>query len=242
MKTADFLLEIGCEEIPAWMIERACHDLKAIFEKHLSAHALLDPSLQGTRGVETFGAPRRLVAVVRGVKLRQEDRVEEVLGPPKSVAFDSVGAPTRAAESFAQKQSVAVGKLQIVSTPKGEYLAVRKTILGRPAMGILSEALPRMILEIPWPKSMHWVGMSGPRFIRPIRWMVALLAGKVVPFEIAGVKSASNSVGHRFLGKPRVTISGPKDYAAKLKQNGVMVYPADRRKKIESEIQSLTKK
>lgn len=237
MTTADFLLEIGCEEIPAWMIARACTDLKVILEKHFAAHALLEKG-----SVETFGAPRRLVAVVRGVMLRQEDRVEEVLGPPKSVAFDSVGVPTRAAESFAQKQGVAVAKLQIVATPKGDYLAVRKKILGRPAAHILAEALPRAILEIPWPKAMHWVGMSGPRFIRPIRWLVALLGGKVVPFEIAGVKSGADSAGHRFLGRARVRVRGAKDYASKLKANRVMVSPADRHRKIEAEIHAITKK
>jgi len=237
MKTVGFLLEIGCEEIPASMIERACHDLRAILEKHLSAHALLEKG-----SVRTFGAPRRLVAMVEGVRLRQEDRVEEILGPPKSVAFDAVGTPTRAAESFAQKQGVAVGKLSVVATPKGDYLAIKKTILGRTAMAILSEAVPRIILEIPWPKTMHWVGMGGPRFIRPIRWVVALLDGKVVPFEIAGVDSGADSAGHRFLGKSKVRVTGAKDYAKRLKQNGVMTLPAERRKKIENEIAALTKK
>jgi len=237
MKPVDFLLEIGCEEIPAWMIERACQDLRAILEKHLSAHALLEKGC-----VETFGAPRRLVAVVRGVKQRQEDRVEEILGPPKSVAFDAVGVPTRAAESFAQKQGVPVAKLVVVPTPKGDYLSVKRTILGRTALAILSEALPRAIFEIPWPKAMHWVGIGGPRFIRPIRWVVALLNGKVVPFEIAGVRSGAYSSGHRFLGKPRIPISGPKNYAAQLKKNGVMVFPAERRKKIESELNRMVKR
>ena len=217
MKSVDFLLEIGAEEIPAGMLERACHDLKAILEKHFTAHALLEKPAAGKESVTAFGAPRRLVAVVHGVKLRQEDRVEEVLGPPKSVAFDSVGAPTRAAESFAQKQGVPVAKLQMVPTAKGEYLAVTKTIPGRAAMTILAEALPRIILEIPWPKTMHWVGITGPRFIRPIRWLVALLDGKVVPFEIAGVTSGAYSAGHRFLGKSRVAVRGPKDFAVNLK-------------------------
>lgn len=241
MKPVDFLLEIGAEEIPAWMIERACHDLKGILEKHFSAHALLEKLPAGKENVEAFGAPRRLVAVVRGVQLRQEDRVEEVLGPPKSVGFDAVGAPTRAAESFAQKQGVPVAKLQVLPTPKGDYLAIRRTIPGRAAMAILSEALPRMILEIPWPKTMHWVGMSGPRFIRPIRWLLALLDGRVVPFEIAGVKSGAASAGHRFLGKPKVAVHGPKDFASRLKKSGVLVYPGDRRKKIEAEMQAMTR-
>ncbi len=237
MKTADFLLEIGCEEIPAWMIERACHDLRALMEKHLTAHALLEKG-----SIETFGAPRRLAAIVKGVRLRQEDRSEEILGPPKAVAFDAVGTPTRAAESFAQKQGVAIGKLSVASTPKGEYLAVQKNIPGRAAAAILSEALPRLILEIPWPKSMHWAGVSGPRFIRPIRWVVALLDGKVVSFEIAGVNSGSQTRGHRFLGKPKISVRGPGDYSTALKRNGVIVHPQERLKKIEKEMAALTRK
>jgi glycyl-tRNA synthetase beta chain len=242
MKPVDLLLEIGVEEIPAWMIERACHDLKAILEKHLGAYALLEKLPGGKENVEALGAPRRLVAVARGVRPRQEDRLEEILGPPRSVAFDSVGAPTRAAESFAQKQGVPVARLLMVSTPKGECLAVKKSIPGRPALAILSEALPRVIQEIPWPRSMHWVGISGPRFIRPIRWIVALLGGKVVPFEIAGVKSGATSAGHRFLGKSRIAVRGPQDFAARLEKNGVLVHPAERRKKIEREVAALTRK
>ncbi len=158
------------------------------------------------------------------------------------MAFDSVGKSTRAAESFAQKQGVTVAKLQIVNSPKGEVLAVLRNIPGRAAMAILAEAMPRAILEIPWPKSMHWMGLSGPRFIRPIRWVVALLDGKVVPFEIAGVKSGAASVGHRFIGKARVAVKGPGDYAAQLKRNGVLVQPGERRRKIENEIAALAKK
>jgi glycyl-tRNA synthetase beta chain len=233
--TGDFLFEIGCEELPAGMIAKASNELKAILEKYFSTNGLLAPN----GSIETFGGPRRLAAIARRVRLRQEDVVREVTGPPKSVAYDSVGEPTRAAMSFAEKQGIPVSKLAIVNTPKGEYLSATQVIEGRPAGKILSEILPQIIQEIGWPRSMYWTGAHGPRFIRPIRWIVALLAGKVVPFSFAGVAAGNRTDGHRFLGKRNIPLSGPNDYESKLKKNFVIVRPEERRKKIESEIRSL---
>ena len=125
---ADFLLEVGCEEIPAGMIARAAEELQVTLEKFLSTEGLIESG-----SVEVFGAPRRLVALARGMKLRQEDVTREVTGPPKSVALDNVGQPTRAAESFAAKQGVPVGKLYLVTTSKGEYLAAKQVVKGRSA-------------------------------------------------------------------------------------------------------------
>ena len=235
----DFLLEIGCEEIPAGMIAKACKELKAILAKHLSAARLVDePTIQ--ESIETFGAPRRLVAIVRGMRLRQEDVTREVTGPPKSVAYDNMGEPTRAAMSFAEKQGIAVSKLSIVNTPKGEYIAAKQVVIGKPAAQILASVLPEAIQEISWPRSMYWTGAHGPRFIRPIRWIVALLDGKVVPFSFAGVAAGNRTDGHRFLGKQGVPVSGPRDYEAKLKKNFVLCRPDARRKKIEAEIRTIT--
>src|SRR5580704_9497766 len=135
----DFLFEIGCEELPAGMIAKASSELKAILDKYFSTNGLLD--LSGT--IETFGGPRRLAAIARRVRLRQEDAVREVTGPPKSIAYDNVGEPTRAAMSFAEKQGIPVSKLAIVNTPKGEYIAAKQTIIGRPAADILKENLPQ---------------------------------------------------------------------------------------------------
>src|SRR3972149_4049140 len=164
------------------MIRKAAEELKVILEKHLGTHGL-----QGTDSVEAFGAPRRLVARVRGVLLRQADVEREVTGPPKAVAYDNVGKPTRAAESFAGKQGVPVGKLYLVATPRGEYVAAKRVTHGRPAKQILPEILPEAILEISWPRSMYWTGIDGPRFIRPIRWIVALLGRHPIRFSLAGV-------------------------------------------------------
>lgn len=234
---AEFLLEIGCEEIPAGMLQRAANELKVILEKHLSANHLLDNSV-----VETFGGPRRLVAAVESLRLRQADVVREVTGPPKAIAFDTVGAPTRAAESFAAKQGIKVAELCIVATAKGDYVAAKQVVKGRPAADILREILPRVIAEIPWPRSMYWTSAEGPRFIRPVRWIVALLGGHTLAFTFGEVASGNASSGHRFLGQARVRVTGRKDYHARLRASFVLADPAERRRKIEREIHALLRK
>jgi glycyl-tRNA synthetase beta chain len=237
----DLLFEVGCEEIPAGMIAKACGELRALLEKYFLANALVD---EGEResSIETFGAPRRLVAIAKRLRLQQEDVVREITGPPKAIAFDSVGEPTRAAMSFAEKQGLPVSKLTIIQTPKGEYLAAKQAVAGKPAVEILSSVLPQVIREISWPRSMHWTGIGKARFIRPVRWIVALLDGKVVPFCFANVSAGDHTVGHRFLGSSRITLQGPQDYEPKLKENFVLCRPEVRLKKIEAEIRAITAK
>ena len=237
-RRGDFLFEIGCEEIPAGMIVKACAELKALLEKCFVAHSLIEEG--STRSsIETFGAPRRLTAIARNVRLKQEDLVREITGPPKAVAYDAVGEPTRAAMSFAEKQGIPVSKLSIIQTPKGEYLAAKQEVKGKPASEILTTVLPQVVQEISWPRSMYWTGLGKQRFIRPIRWIVALLDGKVVPFSFADVASDAITEGHRFLGSAHVALKGPQDYEAKLKKNFVLARPEARLKKIEAEMRAI---
>src|SRR5712691_3294387 len=158
-KRVELLFEVGCEEIPAGMLPKAEEELRANIEKLLTADNLVEGVL-----VETFSAPRRLTAWVRGLLAKQADVEMEVIGPPKAVAYDSVGAPTRAALSFAEKQRVHVNDLYLVQTPKGEYLACKQTKPGRTAEQILTAVLPRAVHDLTWPRSMTWTGLEGPRF------------------------------------------------------------------------------
>jgi glycyl-tRNA synthetase beta chain len=231
--TADFLLEIGCEEIPAGMLARAGNEFKVILEKYISTF-----KLDTGAPWEVLVAPRRIAALCPAIRLRQPDEVREVTGPPKSVAYDEHGHPTRAAVSFAAKQGVGVSDLFLVQTSRGEYIAARQHIRGREARELLAETLPRAIAEIPWPRSMYWQGADGPRFIRPIRWIVALLGGKVIPFRIGEVAAGRESSGHRFLGKRRIPIRSARDYRPKLRKHFVLVDPAERKKKIERELRA----
>src|SRR5262249_32462840 len=132
--------------------------------------------------------PRRIALIVDDVLTRQSDAEELVMGPPKAAAFKD-GQPTGAALGFAKKNNVDPSALHIESTPKGEYVAVRKSVAGRAAKEILAAQLPELIIKIYFPKTMYWTGKTGPRFIRPIRWIVAALGEELIPFELAGVET-----------------------------------------------------
>src|SRR5437016_10565561 len=201
-KRVELLFEVGCEEIPAGMLPKAEEELRAGIEKLLTAENLWDGV-----SVETFSAPRRLTAWVQGLRAKQADAETEVTGPPKSVAYDSVGAPTRAAQSFAEKQRVHVTDLYLVQTPKGEYLAAKQVKLGRTAEQILTGILPRAVHDLTWPRSMTWTALHGARFIRPIRWIVAVLDGKSLQVSVAGIAAGRTRRGHRFLCSSYVNVS-----------------------------------
>src|SRR5689334_13101187 len=231
---AELFLEIGCEEIPAGMIPGATKELQAILNKYLTIERLADGA-----EVVTFGAPRRLVAACTRVRLKQEDVQREIVGPPKSAAFDAQNAPTRVAEGFAAKHGVPVENLFIVSTPRGEYVAAKQLTPGRTAAERLAEIVPRAIAQIPWPKTMYWTGAAGLRFIRPIRWVVALLGGRALRLEVGGVSAGTATAGHRFLGKSSIPVSGHDDYLAKLATNYVLALPQKRQEKVEAELSKL---
>jgi glycyl-tRNA synthetase beta chain len=236
-KRVELIFEIGCEEIPAGMLPKAEEELRANIEKLLAAENLSEGVT-----VETFSAPRRLTAWVRGLLAKQADVESELTGPPKSVAYDSVGAPTRAALSFAEKQRVHVNDLYLVQTPKGEYLAAKQIKLGRTAEPILTAILPRAVHDLTWPRSMTWTGLDGARFIRPVRWVVAVLDGKPMKFSAAGIPAGDTTRGHRFMGASSIRVKDFADYEKKLQSNGVIIRPVRRQEKITKELANLAKK
>ena len=233
----ELLFEIGCEEIPAGMLPKAEEDLRLNLEKLLAAE-----NLSRDATVETFSAPRRLTAWVRGLPSKQADVELEVTGPPKSVAYDAVGAPTRAALSFADKQHVHVNSLYLVPTAKGEYLAAKQIKVGRTTEQILAAALPRAVHDLTWPRSMTWTGLAGPRFIRPIRWLVAVLDGKPLKLQVAGIAAGNATRGHRFLGSAVIRVRNFLDYEKKLRENGVIIRPARRQERIARELEAFAKR
>ena len=233
----ELLFEIGAEEIPAGMLPRAISELKTILEKHLIAESLIEGAT-----IETIGGPRRLTAWVRGIIAKQSDLEMEITGPPKSVAYDNVGAPTRAAVSFAEKQGVALHELITVRTAKGEFIGAKVIKRGRTSFDLLYEILPRVIHDLPWPKTMTWTGLKGARFIRPIRWIVALLNGKPMKFTFGGVTAGDTTEGHRFLGKSQIRVTSFADYEKRLRANGVIVRQEERREKISRELVTYAKR
>jgi glycyl-tRNA synthetase beta chain len=233
----DLLFEIGCEEIPAGMLPRAEEELKLNLEKLLTAENLI----AGVT-VETFSGPRRLTAHLRSFPVKQADVIHEITGPPKSVGYDQVGEPTRAAVSFAEKQGIRLVDIFITQTPKGEYLAARQTKRGRTSEQILADILPRAIHDLSWPRTMTWTGLDGARFIRPIRWIVAILGGKPLKFRFGGIPAGDITRGHRFLGSSAIRVRNFDDYEKKLRANGVIVRPSERLAKIERELALHAKK
>jgi len=236
-KKVELLFEIGCEEIPAGMLPRAEEELRASLEKLLTAENLIDGV-----AVSVFSGPRRVTAWVRGLTAKQADVLSEVTGPPKTVAYDSVGAPTRAAQSFAEKQGLHVRDLYLIQTPKGEYLAAKQVKRGRTAAQILNDILPRAIHDLSWPRSMTWTGIEGARFIRPIRWIVAVLDGQILKFSFSNVAAGNMTRGHRFMGKQEIRVKDFVSYEKKLRANGVIVRPSARREKIEKELITAAKR
>jgi glycyl-tRNA synthetase beta chain len=188
----ELLLEIGTEEIPARFIGPVLEEMAASFR------SLLEQERIGVGEVVTWGTPRRLALVAREVAETQAEVTQEIVGPPKAVAFDAAGQPTPAAQGFARGQGVAVSDLIEVETPRGVYLAVRSRTAGQPARERLKEILPGFILGLSFPKSMRW-GTLAITFARPIHWVLARFGGEVVPFALGDVVSGGLTYGHRFL-------------------------------------------
>ena len=196
---ADFLLEIGCEEIPARMIDAASRELRERVGELLRRERL------AAGEVTHFDSPRRLAVLAFGISAAQADVTEQVTGPSVNVAYKD-GQPTPAAQAFAKKSGVDVAQLEKVSTPKGEYVTAKVTRKGRTAAEILAENLPKEISTIYWPKSMYW-RKTNERFVRPVRWLVAMLDGETIPLEVDGVRAGKVSRGHRILSDNSVTIA-----------------------------------
>jgi glycyl-tRNA synthetase beta chain len=224
-----FLLEIGTEEIPDWMIAGALADLRKGFEELLTANRLAH------EGLQLDATPRRLVLRCAGLQALQESTETLVTGPPVSAAFKN-GEPTAAAHAFAKKMGTDIAALRREQTAKGEYLAYLRRDEGRPAREVLAENLAALVLGIYFPKTMVWAGKGTSRFIRPIRWLVALHGNDVVPFSIEGVASSNRTHGHRRLSS--VSRSGDgipvtcADYEEVLRAHGVILSAIERRQRI----------
>ena len=225
----ELLLEIGTEEIPARFIPTVLEEMATSFRE------LMGQELIAVGDIDTWGTPRRLALVAREVAATQANTETEELGPPKAVAFDAAGKPTPAALGFARKQGVAVADLIEVDTPRGVYLAVKKSTTGRPTAERLPELLPAFILGLSFPKSMRW-GSETITFARPIHWILARYGGAVVPFEVGDVTSGGATRGHRFLAPQAVEVADAQAYVAALKAARVIVDPAARRALLSEEL------
>ncbi|WP_054258503.1 glycine--tRNA ligase subunit beta [Propionispora sp. 2/2-37] len=224
----DLLLEIGTEEIPARFMPDILFQLEKLSQEKL---ALLRITY---KQVQAIGTPRRMVLVIRGLSEQQEDKFSENKGPSVKIAFDSNGAPTKAAQGFARGQGVDVTELVV----KDGYVYAAINESGRPVQELLPEILLNIIHSLNFPKNMRW-GDLDIRFVRPIRWLVALYGTEIIPLSIAEVSSGNVTYGHRFLSKGALTIGSVDDYFEKLAKNYVMVDPKERRAVILHQVEQL---
>jgi len=227
---SELLLEIGTEEIPSDYLDNALKELKRLAELYLK-----DNRIEIEGGLHTYGTPRRLVLVGKAIADTQEDTIQEITGPPQKAAFDEEGNPTKAAFGFAKKQGVSVDELQLLETPKGVYLYIKRKVPGRLTITILSEVLPKLIANIPWPKSMRW-GSEEFSFVRPIHWVLALFNGNIIPFEVARITSGTQTRGHRFMAPQRMEIEGLEDYLQKMNESSIIIDQKEREDRVEKAV------
>jgi glycyl-tRNA synthetase beta chain len=225
----DLLFEIGTEEIPAGYLEPAYKQIREKFTRKAKDLRIAH------KGVEVMGTPRRLTLIVSDVAKTQEDIKEELLGPSKSAAYDDVGNFTKAAQGFARSKGVDASALQIVTTPKGEYLMLVREVKGRDSMELFPGILGEIINELSFPKSMKW-GANKLAFVRPIQWILALYGNQIIDFEHEGVISSNKTAGHRFHANTKFVVDSVASYFETLEKNQVIVDPVKRRAKVVEEI------
>lgn len=222
---AEFLFEIGLEEVPARMLAGAEAELALRVREMLGRERLIADDAR----IESFSTPRRLAVLVHEVALQQADAEEELTGPPVKAAYKD-GQPTAAAHAFAKKAGVAVAELRTVTNAKGEYLAATVRHAGRPAAEVIAAELPREISAIYWAKTMYWRPGKPERFVRPVQWLLALLGDEVVPVEWGGRTAGRVTYGHRVLHGPvPVEIVVPAEYREKLLSAKVVAAVEERR-------------
>ncbi|BAY40644.1 glycyl-tRNA synthetase beta chain [Nostoc sp. NIES-2111] len=233
-----FLLEVGTEELPASFLSGAITQWRSRIPQSLAANSLASES------VEVYGTPRRLAVLITGLPSQQQDREEEIKGPPAQAAFKD-GQPTQAAVGFAKRQGVELEALEVRPTDKGEFVFVQKKTPGRPVADILTELVPEWIYNLEGKRLMRW-GDGDVRFSRPIRWLVALLDEAILPIELVNgslsVKSDRISYGHRVLHPEPLTIHQASDYVNTLRSGYVAVDAKERTATIQEQVQATVHK
>lgn len=239
---ADFLFEIGLEEVPARMIAGAEAELLRRTVALLGREGLLEPGVSlDSAGVRSYSTPRRLAIVLSGVRAQQADVTEEVVGPAVKIAFKD-GQPGPAAEAFARKNGIAVTDLKTISTPKGDYLAASISKKGRSAAEVIASELSKEIGAIYWAKNMYWRPGKPERFVRPVLWLACMLDEEVVLLSFGGRTAGRETFGHRVLhGNASVQIDSPSSYAKQLESAFVLADVEARRQRIRKSLDKVTR-
>jgi glycyl-tRNA synthetase beta chain len=234
---ADFLFEIGLEEVPARMISGAQAELQQRVVKILERERLVRSGAEA----KSFATPRRLAIWVKDVAERQEDVAEELVGPSVKIAYKD-GVATPAAVAFAKKAGIDVAALKTVTNAKGEYLAATSVKAGRSAAEVITAELPKELAGIYWAKNMYWRPGKPERFVRPVRWMVAMLGEEVVPVSFGGYEAGAVTYGHRVLfGDAPIELRSPSEYEDALLSGFVIADVEVRRDRIRKKLDKVTR-
>ena len=228
------ILEIGTEEIPAQYMENTLKDLNRLVQKHLEDARI------NYKEIKVYGTPRRLILFIFHINEKQEDIFQKIKGPAHSIAYNKDSLPQKPALMFAQSQEVNVEDLIVEDTEKGQYVFALKSKIGQPTVDILSQIFPKIIKSMQFPKSMRWEEKS-LRFIRPIRWILALYGKEIIRFNLDGLNSENITYGHRLLAPKKIKISSTQEYFKKIEKNYVIIDPQIRENIIRTDIKRIIK-
>ena len=228
------VLEIGTEEIPAQYMENALKDLNRLAKKYLEESSI------NHKEIKVYGTPRRLILFIFHIKDKQEDIFQKIKGPAYSIAYNKDSQPQKPALKFAQSQGVNVGDLIVEDTKKGKYIFASNSIIGQPTIDLLSQIFPKIIKGMQFPKSMSW-GEKSLRFIRPIRWILALYGNKIIKFNLNGLDSENITYGHRLLAPQKIKISSTQEYFKKLEKSYVIIDPQIRENIVKTDLKQIIK-
>jgi len=228
------VLEIGTEEIPAQYMENALKDLNRLAKKYLEESSI------NYKEIKVYGTPRRLILFIFHIKDKQEDIFQKIKGPAYSIAYNKDSQPQKPALKFAQSQGVNVVDLIVEDTKKGKYIFASKSIIGQPTIELLSQIFPKIIKGMQFPKSMSW-GEKSLRFIRPIRWILALYGKKIIKFNLNGLDSENITYGHRLLAPQKIKISSTQEYFKKLEKSYVIIDPQIRENIVKTDLKQIIK-
>jgi len=228
----ELILEIGTEEIPARFLRETTENLLNLTKREL------DDQLLPFKTIKTYGTPRRITLRVEGLSDKQNDRLVEIVGPPKKIAYDEKGKPTKVASGFAKAHGVDVKDLVFLRRDNGELIAIRKKISGKRTDIVLKLILPKITLLIPFRKSMRW-GEGNISFVRPIVWILAIYGGKTIHFNLDSIRSGSKTQGHRFLSSNYFSVTDWADYSTKLEKSFVILDQESRKAIIKKNVETL---
>jgi len=209
--TNELLIEIGTEELPAGVINPALAYLKEKINELLNA-----------KEVRTYGTPRRLTLYFKDFENQRREKEEVIWGPPKSVAYDEKGNPTKALEGFLKKNNASLQEVKVLKKNKGEYVAVVRKVIEKSPVEKLQEEFEEILLSVPFPKRMRWTSSKRITFSRPVRWLLSLFNGEVLSLKFGNVESSNKTFGHRFLSKGEIKLSNASEYEKILKENFVI--------------------